>query len=202
MDDSKQEIILKRLDSLERRIEALEQATGSKIGTSAEDDLPIDLSLDSVEEQVEQGETVQLDRVSGPNGTEVPGGVVEPETILSEDFDTTETKAPSISINDSKSQEAKKAIMDVRADKYAWRNDVAGSHVNNIISAISLNDRVLFINTLFEQDPVLFQSNITALNSLATFAEAEDYVIRKFPNWNLGSTVVYRFMMAVRRRFS
>ena len=64
MEDSKQEIILKRLDSLERRIEALEKATGSKTVTSAEDDSPIDLSLDSFDEPVEQGETVQLDRVS------------------------------------------------------------------------------------------------------------------------------------------
>ena len=184
MEDSKQEIILKRLDSLERRIEALEKATGSKTVTSAEYDSPIDLSLDSFDEPVE------------------PGVVAEPKTILSEDFEKPVANVPSISINDSKSRDAKKAIMDIRADKYAWRSDVAGSHVNNIISAISLNDRVLFINTLFDQDPVLFQSNITALNSMSTFEEAEDYVTRKFPNWNLGSTVAYRFMMAVRRRFS
>ena len=47
------------------------------------------------------------------------------------------------------------AVMDVMAEKQAWRTDRPGMPVKNIISAISLNDRVLLINTLFGEYPIL-----------------------------------------------
>lgn len=82
----------------------------------------------------------------------------------------------------------------------AWRVDIPGAPVSNIISGISLNDRVLFINTLFKEDPMLFQSTINAFNMMGSFDEAEDYVVDRFPDWNLKSDIVYRLMMAIRRK--
>lgn len=81
-----------------------------------------------------------------------------------------------------------------------WAIDLPGSEVSNIISAISLNDRVLFINTLFRGDVSLFQNTISALNGLADFDEARAYVESHFHEWNPSSETVYRFMMAVRRK--
>jgi len=75
-----------------------------------------------------------------------------------------------------------------------------GSPVSNIISAISLNDRVLFINTLFGEDPMKFRNTIDTLNAMGSIGEAIGYVLDEFPQWNLDSDVVYRFMMAVRRK--
>jgi len=86
------------------------------------------------------------------------------------------------------------------ASPYAWRTDMAGSPVANIISGISLNDRVLFINTLFSEDPILFQASLARFNAMNSLQEAEDYIAANFPGWNLSSEVVYRFMMAVRRK--
>ncbi len=83
---------------------------------------------------------------------------------------------------------------------YAWRTDMAGAPVSNIISGISLNDRVLFINTLFGEDPILFQASIARFNAMGSLAEAEEYISGNFPDWKLDSEVVYRFMMAVRRK--
>lgn len=94
------------------------------------------------------------------------------------------------------------AVMDVMAEQQAWRTDRAGSPVKNVISAISLNDRVLLINILFKEDPLLFQDTIAAFNSMSGFEEAVTYVKQHFPEWDLNSDPVYRLMMAVRRKFS
>ena len=85
-------------------------------------------------------------------------------------------------------------------DRYAWRKDMPGSPVRDIRSAIALNDRVLFINLLFQQDAVRFQNVLNALNALESFIEAESFLRSNFPQWNYDSEVVYRFMMAVRRK--
>ena len=94
------------------------------------------------------------------------------------------------------------AIIDVVTRKRAWEIDIPGAPVGNILSAISLNDRLLFINSLFKKDPVLFQDTIRRFNGMADLAAAEDYIQQNFPDWNLESDTVYRFMMAVRRKLS
>ena len=86
------------------------------------------------------------------------------------------------------------------ARNYQWMIDLPGGPIANVISAISLNDRVLFINTLFKEDPSLFQQTISAFNGMESISEAVSYVIANFPDWNLNSEVVYRLMMAVRRK--
>lgn len=94
------------------------------------------------------------------------------------------------------------AVMDVMADKQAWRTDRPGMPVKNIISAISLNDRVFLINVLFGEDPMLFQETIAKFNSMGSLAEALDHIAANFPDWDMNSEPVYRLMMAVRRKLS
>ena len=94
------------------------------------------------------------------------------------------------------------AVMDVMAEKQAWRTDRPGMSVKNIISAISLNDRVLLINVLFREDPMLFQETIAKFNSMGSLGEALAYISENFPEWDMNSEPVYRLMMAVRRKLS
>ena len=75
-----------------------------------------------------------------------------------------------------------------------------GSPVKDVRSAISLNDRILFINKLFDEDPIAFQEAIGKVNSFETFAQVVEYIITEHSDWNLESDTVYRFMMAVRRK--
>ena len=91
-------------------------------------------------------------------------------------------------------------VIDAMLDKHAWRTDMPGTAVKDIRSAISLNDRILFINFLFNEDPMSFQETLTKLNSMASFDEAATYMMTAFPHWNWESDTVYRFMMALRRR--
>lgn len=95
---------------------------------------------------------------------------------------------------------AEKAVLDVMAEKEAWRTDRPGYPVKNIISAISLNDRLLLINSLFREDPVLFQDTIAKFNGMASLQEAIDYIKENFKDWDLNSEPVYRLMMAARRK--
>ena len=104
------------------------------------------------------------------------------------------------SINDVESANVKPAVMDVMAEKCAWKADMPGSPVKNVLSAISLNDRILFIKSLFKDDAAVFQQTIQTFNSYTMLSEAEDYIHRMFPDWKMNSEVVYRFMMAVRRK--
>ena len=99
-------------------------------------------------------------------------------------------------------RKADKAVMDVMAEKQAWRTDRPGSPVKNIISAISLNDRVLLINSLFKEDPILFRDTIAAFNAMDSLEEALGYIRDHFPDWNMNGGTVYRLMMAVRRKLS
>lgn len=92
------------------------------------------------------------------------------------------------------------AVMDVLTAKEAWRTDMPGTEVKDIRSAISLNDRLLFIKSLFGDDPALFLSTVDRLNSMETLDEAADFIRTAFPSWDMDSEVVYRFMMAVRRK--
>lgn len=83
---------------------------------------------------------------------------------------------------------------------YSWRKDNPGIQVKNIRSGISLLDRAQFIGTLFKEDFALYDSTIAALNNMETLDQAVAYIQENFPQWNLGSDVVYRFMMAVRKK--
>ena len=92
------------------------------------------------------------------------------------------------------------AVIDSMTDRQAWRTDMPGTQVKDIRSAISLNDRILFINMLFAQDPMAFQDALTRINQMASLDEVVDYVAAERPEWDLESETVYRFMMAVRRK--
>ena len=75
-----------------------------------------------------------------------------------------------------------------------------GGAVKDVRSAISLNDRILFINKLFDEDPMAFQTAIGRINSLESLEQVIDYINEEHSDWNLESDTVYRFMMAVRRK--
>ena len=111
-----------------------------------------------------------------------------------------EIKDSVIPIFEKASYSKSDAVVDKLASKEAWRTDLPGTKVSDIRSAISLNDRILFINHLFGEDPAAFKEALTSLNAMENFDQAADYIASIHPEWNMESDTVYRFMMAVRRR--
>lgn len=160
------------------------EATGQAVN-AVPDDLPFDDDLPADEPS------------AAPEPISEPTLDIEPEIAINPTSEEP-TPKPKAAILDSKKAET--AVMDVMAEKQAWRTDRPGSQVKNVISAISLNDRVLLINVLFREDPILFQSTISAFNGMTNLDEAISYIQTNFPDWDLNSEPVYRLMMAVRRK--
>ena len=139
--------------------------------------------------------------VAEPEPAPVPEPVPLPEVFPEDDDDDLPLFAEPESIFEAaqKSPKARKAVLDVMEDKQAWRTDMPGAPVKDILSAISLNDRVQFINVLFNEDPALFQQTRSMINTMETLDQAVEYITSTF-DWDMSSQVVYRFMMAVRRK--
>ena len=177
-----------QLDELEEKL-ALMAAAAPEAEESAEIE-EIEPEPKEIEPEPVEPEVVEVE----PEPETEPGPEPESEPIEVE----VETEPVDLSID----MEALGAKTVPDAKNFQWMIDLPGSPVANVISAISLNDRVLFINTLFKEDPSLFQQTIAAFNGMETINEAVSYVIANFPDWNLNSEVVYRLMMAVRRKLS
>lgn len=179
--------------------------------------------IQSLKRQIEQLEAQVVEHIGLEIGGQKCENVTEP-TLLDEDDDLPEDKTaeeqkkePEIrsvqDVVDFKIDDnfeilplgealapVKDAVMDKMAEKESWRIDMPGSGVNDIRSAISLNDRILFINTLFHEDPIAFKDTLGALNAMPSFEDGIRYLKDRHPEWNTESEVVYRFMMAVRRK--
>lgn len=213
-----------QLEKLDAKMSEFQQSFDTEGVISA----PIDIEIDEeylnteVVEQVEldipetvevQEEVVEPEPEVKPEPVVVePEPVVEPDSVaeeepkeevaaVEEDDDDLPLFAEPESIFEAaqKAQKPRKAMIDVMEDKEAWRTDMPGAPVRDVLSAISLNDRVQFINVLFDEDPSKFQQARARINSMNTLDEAVAYITSTF-NWDMGSQVVYRFMMAVRRK--
>lgn len=182
-----------RIDSLQEQIDALRAELSGEPVEDREIAAPLDISLDEdivapVEEPVAE-EPVAEEPVEEIASPEVEEPVAE-EPVAEEP-----EEAPAVR------EERAPSALDMYS-QYRWMTDMPGSPVSNIISGISLNDRVLLIKTVFQGDPMLFQKTVTDLNSMCGLGEAVSYLLENFPELELGSDTVYRLMMAVRRKLS
>lgn len=125
------------------------------------------------------------------DGFSLFGGMAEEEEPK-----TRKTKATS----EHRQYSGHKVIADQKYGNEAWRKDMPGPEVKDVRSAISLNDRVMFISTLFRDDSMLFQDVINKINALTTLEKAVQYLKENFPEWDMDSELVYRFMMSIRRK--
>ncbi len=174
--------------------EAAQEAVPEDLPETVPEDIPeepIDLSISDIEI-----DAAPIEPAPEP-AAEPAAEAAEPLDII-DAVGTVEVAPPGKAILDT--DVAEKAVMDVMAERQAWRIDRPGTPVKNIISAISLNDRVLLINTLFNEDPLLFQDSIAAFNGMERLEDAVSYIGEHFPDWKLDSEPVYRLMMAVRRK--
>ncbi len=198
-----------QLDELEDRL----QVMVAEIPDQVEDDLAEEPAEPEPVVEPEPEPAVEPEPMAEPE----PEPTVEPEPVaveLEAEPEPVELEAePAPAEEPAPAVEPEPEIIDLSIDmagmgartvpdarNYQWMIDLPGGPVANVISAISLNDRVLFINTLFKEDPSLFQQTISAFNGMESISEAVSYVIANFPDWNLNSEVVYRLMMAVRRK--
>ena len=147
-----------------------------------EDDLPFDLPAEEPEEEPAE------ELLEEPVVEDLPESVEEP------------VEEPVAEVVEEQKPVVQEAIIDVMTEKQAWRTDMPGTPVKDVRLAISLHERVLFINHLFSENPMAFQAAVNKVNASESLEQVVEYVKETFPQWNLESDLVYRFMMAVRRK--
>ena len=147
-----------------------------------EDDLPFDLPAEEPEEEPAE------ELLEEPVDEDLPESVEEP------------VEEPVAEVVEEQKPVVQEAIIDVMTEKQAWRTDMPGTPVKDVRLAISLHERVLFINHLFSENPMAFQAAVNKVNASESLEQVVEYVKETFPQWNLESDLVYRFMMAVRRK--
>lgn len=175
-----------RLSAADTLISAIEEAEEA-------DDLPAD-DLQSIDQPADDLPPLELQELE-PLVQEAPEPAVPVQWVSArEESAGTRTETP-----EPEARQGKSLFEDFTISQ-AWRTDRPGAHVSDIRSAVTLNDRVLFINTLFNGDPVAFQDTMLAINGMRGMDELLDYLKDKDAGWDMDSDIVYRFMMAARRK--
>lgn len=213
------EEVKKEIAEIEARLQMLASAPAETV-SEPDNSGPIDISLDidepvsvAAEPVVEEVAADDLPAVEDvPTVEDVP--VVE-DIPVAEDVPAVE-EAPAVedlpedlfgapaatkpAPHAHKSKGKAPLVLDAMAGDAAWRTDIPGPEVKSLRSAIALGDQVVFINRLFRKDSALYQDTVDRLNAMDSLSEAISYLSGTFPEWDLNSDDVYRFMMAVRRR--
>ena len=207
-----------QLEVLEEKLALLSDDSVEVVETEVLEDTPIELDIEDVLD-VDVVEEVAATAAAEEEEEETEAEVAEEESTLEADIEevvsqqiveeeseqTVEVVPEQIKeevemLIDVAAASIRPAVIDTMTTREAWRTDMPGSPVKDIRSAISLNDRILFINSLFDEDPMLFQSVLTKINSMPGLDEVVEYLRAERPAWDMESAEVYRFMMAVRRR--
>lgn len=95
-----------------------------------------------------------------------------------------------------------------KPDWYDWEVDYPAAYVEDVYAAISFNDRYEFVKELFnvsgslDEAEMLFKETLDVINELDNFKKVVAYIRERFPQWDEQSDEVYRFYMAVRRKFN
>ena len=152
--------------------------------------LPEPVSVPEPEPVIDPEPVVEAEPVLEPEPVAEP----DPEPVLAPE------PAPALAPEPMPAPKPAPAVPRPETDRLPWRLDKPGISVKNIRSGISLYDRALFIGTLFKEDYALYDKTISELNGLSSLDEAVDYLLERFPDWNLKSDIVYNFMMAVRKK--
>ena len=201
-----------QLEVLEEKLALLSDDSVEVVETEVLEDAPIELDIedvldvDVVEEVAATAAEEETEAAEEESTLEEDIEEVVSQQIVEEESEQTVEVVPEQikeeveMLIDVAAASIRPAVIDTMTTREAWRTDMPGSPVKDIRSAISLNDRILFINSLFDEDPMLFQSVLTKINSMPGLDEVVEYLRAERPAWDMESAEVYRFMMAVRRR--
>lgn len=187
-----------QLEKLDAKMAELQQVVDPEEFDMAPIDIDIEETVQEEPVQVVEAQEIPLEVEESAEEPET----VEPEPEVVDDdlpgvFDLPQEP---VTVAAKAADEAKPILNEVMAADCAWRKDMPGSPVRDIRSAISLNDRVIFINLLFKEDAQTFVDTLAKINTMETLDQAVEYICTTFPSWDLNSDLVYRFMMAVRRK--
>jgi hypothetical protein len=134
---------------------------------------------------------------------------IEGESILNEESVVERESVGTIMVNDMVADEQQRIVNEAaKPDWYDWEVDYPAEYVDDVYKGISFNDRYEFVKELFNvtgdlsEAETLFKETLDLINEIDTFRKVVAYMREKFPQWDEQSDEVYRFYMAVRRKFN
>jgi len=73
--------------------------------------------------------------------------------------------------------------------------------IESLSKGITLNQRFMFVNVLFDGDVAKFNNTVVEIDGLVDLDEAKHYLNTRFVNWNEAAHEVEEFMKVLERRF-
>lgn len=192
-----------QIAELEEKVSELEACTANAVA-----DAPAEIPAEIPAEEP-QAEAISFDDLdSMPEvdlsefDTFAPEVISEPEKVSEPEDDLPFfMTGDKVDVNTAIAKQVrKKTVAEAMEAKMLWKTAIPGGEVKDVRSAISLNDRVLFINKLFSENPAEFQQAVSVINSASSLEELISYFTEHYPQWDMDSDLVFRFMMAVRRK--
>ena len=185
------------LNSLESKLSRIDLSDPEPVELDFDEDLDGDLPEEAPAEIADEVPAEAPAEIAEETPAEAPvEAPVEPEVELDLFGE------PVLRVNEKLGAGRSRSVGEKMEQKEAWRTAMPGAAVKDVRSAISLNDRVLFIRELFGGDAGLFQKAVDDINAMGSLDEMVAYVNERHPGWDLDSDTVYRLMMAVRRKLS
>ena len=197
------------LNSLESKLSRIDLSDPEPVELDLDEDLDGDLPEEIAEEApaeapAEIAEEVPAEapvEIAEEAPAEAPAEIAE-EAPAEPEVELDLFGEPVLRVNEKLGAGRSRSVGEKMEQKEAWRTAMPGAAVKDVRSAISLNDRVLFIRELFGGDAGLFQKAVDDINAMGSLDEMVAYVNERHPGWDLDSDTVYRLMMAVRRKLS
>ncbi|MGL4630513.1 MAG: hypothetical protein ACRCVT_04830 [Leadbetterella sp.] len=178
-------------DSLETRSESkstVQESSPSSYTTAFAPVASSSLAFDAVEKPLDSP-TIQS-RVNTMVASEPATVIITPEVVRIEDYDRD-----------------RKTLNELHTDKYN-QNSILETQtrkkIDNIKNSISLNQKYLFINNLFDGEADLYDKVVSELELQSSFSSAKENVLRTYIEryrWNLASPEVEEFFDILKRRF-
>ena len=124
--------------------------------------------------------------------TQSPGAINDPIPANGEERSAQWNVSPSQkTLHDELSGEAKNTIADIHAQQ----------KITSILDNLTINQRFMFINALFDGDDERFKNVIQTLERSKSHQAAIHYIQDQFPGWDLDSEEVQEFFEVLSKRF-
>lgn len=189
------------LNSLESKLSRIDLSDPEPVELDLDEELDGDLPEEAPAEIAEEAPAEAPVEIAEEAPAEAPAEIAE-KTPAEPEVELDLFGEPVLRVNEKLGAGRSRSVGEKMEQKEAWRTAMPGAAVKDVRSAISLNDRVLFIRELFGGDAGLFQKAVDDINAMGSLDEMVAYVNERHPGWDLDSDTVYRLMMAVRRKLS
>ena len=189
------------LNSLESKLSRIDLSDPEPVELDFDEELDGDLPEEAPAEIAEEVPAEAPVEIAEEAPAEAPAEIAE-EAPAEPEVELDLFGEPVLRVNEKLGAGRSRSVGEKMEQKEAWRTAMPGTAVKDVRSAISLNDRVLFIRELFGGDAGLFQKAVDDINAMGSLDEMAAYVNERHPGWDLDSDTVYRLMMAVRRKLS